>query len=160
MDILWAGWRSAYISSLGEPAADCLFCALAGREDDEALIVERGDHAYTVLNRYPYVSGHLMIAPYRHAGLPDDLDGNEVADLWRLIGRARRAVDAAMAPQGYNLGANLGRVAGAGVPGHVHFHLVPRWAGDANFMTTVGATRVLPEDLGDTLAKLRAALEA
>ena len=159
MDILWAGWRSTYVAGLDAAPDGCLFCALPDHDDDAALIVERGRHAYTVLNRYPYVTGHLMVTPYRHVAVPDDLSADEVTDLWNLLGRARRAIAASMHPHGFNLGANLGRVAGAGVLDHVHFHLVPRWEGDANFMTSIGGTRVMPEDLSDTLVKVRSALD-
>lgn len=156
-DMLWAGWRSEYIVTAGEPDVDgCLFCRLPSGQDEDALILERGDLAFTVLNRYPYTTGHVMVAPYRHVGGPTDLNGDEQAEVWKLLGNATTAIDSAMHPDGYNLGANLGRVAGAGVPGHFHLHLVPRWSGDANFMTTVGGTRVLPEDLTVTWQRLRA----
>ncbi|GBD84204.1 AP-4-A phosphorylase [bacterium BMS3Abin02] len=157
-DMLWAGWRSEYIVTAGEPDADgCLFCRLPAGDDEETLILERGAFGFAVLNRYPYTTGHVMVAPYRHIEGPAELNADEQADLWRLLGNAMDAIDTAMHPDGYNLGANLGRVAGAGVPGHFHLHLVPRWSGDANFMTTVGDTRVLPEDLTVTWARLRAA---
>ncbi len=113
-----------------------------------------------MLNRYPYSTGHVMIAPYRHAAAPADLTASEIEDVWNLLGDAQAAIEEAMSPAGFNLGANLGRVAGAGVPGHFHLHLVPRWEGDSNFMTTIGATRVIPEDLADTWANLRAAVES
>ncbi len=159
-DLLWAGWRSEYIATAGQPDLDgCLFCRLPAGDDDDALIIERGDLAFTVLNRYPYTTGHLMVAPYRHAAGTTDLSGEEQSELWRLVGNATGAIDSAMQPDGYNLGANIGRVAGAGVPGHFHLHLVPRWSGDANFMTTVGTTRVVPEDLSVTWQRLRDALQ-
>jgi len=156
-DMLWAGWRSEYIANAGKPDADgCLFCRLPAGADEEALILERGSFGFTMLNRYPYTTGHVMVAPFRHIERPADLNADEQAELWRLLGNAMNAIDEAMHPDGYNLGANLGRVAGAGVPGHFHLHLVPRWSGDANFMTTVGDTRVLPEDLTVTWTRLRA----
>jgi len=159
-DTLWAGWRSEYIASIGEPDIDgCLFCRLPAGSDKDALILERGEFGFTVLNRYPYTTGHVMVAPYRHAEGPTKLEPDEQIDLWRLAGNAMKTIDATMRPDGYNLGANLGRVAGAGVPGHFHLHLVPRWSGDANFMTTVGATRVLPEDLTVTWQRLREQLD-
>lgn len=160
MDILWAGWRSEYITSpeLQDDDAACLFCHLPELPDAEGLIVERGDRAFTVLNRYPYTTGHFMVTQYRHLPSPADLDADEQAEVWRLMTRAMGALDTALGPHGYNLGANLGRVAGAGVPGHLHLHVVPRWRGDTNFMTAVGETRVLPEDLEVTWSRIRAAL--
>jgi ATP adenylyltransferase len=156
-DMLWAGWRSEYVSSPDDQDA-CLFCRLPDGSDSDTLIVERGTEAFTALNRYPYTTGHVMVAPYRHVARPTDLIADEQSDMWRLLDRVTRAIDEAMAPDGYNLGANIGRVAGAGVPGHFHLHLVPRWAGDANFMTTVGETRVVPEDLDVTWGHIRRAL--
>ena len=114
---------------------------------------------FTALNRYPYTTGHVMIAPLRHVAEPGDLSAGERIELWAFLSVAQRAIQQAMSPDGFNLGANLGRVSGAGVLGHFHMHLVPRWEGDANFMTSVGATRVIPEDLADTWENLRAALE-
>jgi len=157
MEHLWAGWRSTYIKEAGDPDPDgCLFCRLPDQPDRESLIVARGATAFTALNRYPYTTGHVMIAPFRHVAEPGALDHAERTELWEALAGAQRAIQAAMAPAGFNLGANLGRVAGAGVPGHFHLHLVPRWEGDANFMTAVGSTRVLPEDLLDTWERLRA----
>jgi ATP adenylyltransferase len=160
MDYLWAGWRSTYIKGASEPDPEgCLFCRLPLQEDGESLILARGKTVFTVLNRYPYTTGHLMIAPFRHVAEPGDLDDAERSELWESLAAAQSALRVAMAPDGFNVGANLGRVAGAGVPGHFHLHLVPRWNGDTNFMTAVGSTRVLPEDLADTWDQLRAELE-
>ena len=156
---LWAGWRSRYVRSADEEnEAGCLFCRLPGEDDATALILERGALAFSVLNRFPYSTGHLMVSQYRHVGDPADLTAAEAEEVWRLVVRARRACGAAVKPDGFNLGANLGRIAGAGVPDHLHFHLVPRWAGDTSFMTTVGETRVVPEDLAVTWELLREAL--
>lgn len=161
MDHLWAGWRSTYIKEAGRPDPDgCLFCRLPDQPDGESLVLRRRGSAYVALNRYPYTTGHVMIAPFRHVAEPADLAESEVLELWRLTAEIQAAVEETMSPDGFNLGANLGRVAGAGVPGHFHLHLVPRWSGDANFMTTVGETRVLPEDLADTWEKLRAKLSS
>ena len=159
MDNLWAGWRSTYIKGAGEAdEGDCLFCRLLNQPDEEALILVRGETVFTVLNRYPYTTGHVMIAPTRHVAEPAGLNKTELLALWEFLAKAQHAIERAMSPAGFNLGANLGRVAGAGVPGHFHLHLVPRWEGDANFMTTIGATRVIPEDLADTYENLRRAL--
>lgn len=161
MEHLWAGWRSRYVRSADEWNREgCLFCRLPGEDDRTALILERGVLGYSVLNRFPYTTGHLMVTQYRHVAEPADLTPEEAADLWRLLVRGRQACGAAMSPEGFNLGANLGRIAGAGVPDHLHFHLVPRWAGDTSFMTTVGEARVLPEDLAGTWESLRRALAA
>ena len=156
---LWAGWRSRYVRSADEEnEAGCLFCRLPGKDDATALILERGALAFSVLNRFPYSTGHLMVSPYRHAGDAADLTPAEAEEVWLLLVRSRRACGVAVKPDGFNLGANLGRIAGAGVPGHLHFHLVPRWAGDTSFMTTVGEIRVVPEDLTVTWVLLREAL--
>ncbi len=162
MDILWAGWRSDYVRSAEAlDAAGCLFCRLAEADsDEEALVLERTGLAFSVLNRFPYTSGHLMVAPYRHVATPKDLAREERLEIWELIARSQRALEAEMSPAGFNLGANIGKVAGAGVPGHFHLHLVPRWAGDTNFMSTVGGTRVVPEALEETWTRIRAALVA
>jgi ATP adenylyltransferase len=159
MDLLWAGWRSAYVRSVDDEATSCLFCGLPDASDEDGLILERGEHAFSLLNRYPYTTGHLMVSQYRHVADPGDLSSAERLDVWELLERGRTAILATMAPRGFNLGANLGRVAGAGIPDHLHFHLVPRWSGDTNFMTSVAATRVLPEDLADTRDRLRRVLD-
>lgn len=159
MDTLWAGWRSRYVRSADEQnEAGCLFCRLPGEDDEAALILERGARAFSVLNRFPYTTGHLMVSQYRHAADLADLTTAEVEEMWHLLVRARRALGEAMKPDGFNLGSNLGRVAGAGVPDHLHLHLVPRWSGDTSFVTTVGETRVIPEDLAVTWRLLREAL--
>ena len=158
-DILWAGWRTAYLESLAGRApgeqSSCLFCGLAAGDDAEGHVLERGERAFSVLNLFPYTSGHVMVAPFRHVAGPGDLEPDEVGDLWRLVVRAEQALEATYSPDGYNLGVNLGRAGGAGVPGHLHVHLVPRYEGDANFMTTVAGTRVIPESIESTWRRLR-----
>ena len=160
MDVLWAGWRSAYMSEVqqGVEAGACLFCELPSGSDEETYIVERGERSYAVLNLYPYTSGHLLIAPYRHAGAPGELATDEQQEMWSLLARMQAAIDMVLDPHGYNLGVNQGRAGGAGVPGHFHLHVVPRWSGDANFMTATANARILPEPLEDTWARLREAL--
>jgi ATP adenylyltransferase len=153
---LWAPWRLEYIGSADEQEG-CIFCRALEGSDDEGLVVQRGSRAFVLLNRFPYASGHLMIAPVRHLGELTDLDDEEVLELHRLVGRALAALAETYGPQGYNLGWNLGRIAGAGVTDHVHLHVVPRWAGDTNFMPVLADVKVLPEHLADSREKLAAA---
>jgi ATP adenylyltransferase len=159
LERLWAGWRASYIAGIeSAPRPDgCLFCGLLALADDEAMILERAEHSFTVMNAYPYTSGHVMVAPLRHVASITDLDATEAAALMHATQRATAAVARTYAPEGINVGANIGRAAGAGVPGHVHVHVLPRWNGDTNFMTAVAETRVLPESLRLSYDKLRAA---
>jgi ATP adenylyltransferase len=144
-----------YIDQAREGPEGCLFCDLAGRADDEAMVLAREQRAFAVMNAYPYNPGHLMVAPVRHVADLDDIDVDELIETGRLLQRAVAALREEMSPDGFNLGMNLGKVAGAGVPGHLHWHVVPRWDGDTNFMPVVGQTKVLPEALEDTYRKLR-----
>jgi ATP adenylyltransferase len=154
---LWAPWRLEYVAGASE-ATGCIFCEKpAAGNDDQALIAHRGTHAYVLLNLYPYTSGHLMVAPYRHLAEPGDLDADERAELWELFDQSLAALRDVMAPHGFNAGLNLGRVAGAGVEGHLHLHVVPRWNGDTNFMPVLADIRVIPEHLSRTLEKVRGA---
>jgi ATP adenylyltransferase len=158
MDILWAPWRMVYVSQAGN-TADCLFCAALGGTDDEAHgVLLRGELAFLILNAFPYASGHVMAAPVRHVGSIEELSDEENLALMQLARRAVLAIRAAYAPDGFNLGANLGRAAGAGVEGHLHLHVVPRWSGDTNFMPVIGAVRVVPESLEETFRRVRAHL--
>ena len=156
---LWSPWRMAYIESAKdapEEADGCFLCDKPELGDDEkALIVARSEAAFVLLNTYPYSPGHLMVAPFRHVGELEELTDAELLDANHLLQRSIRALTAAMGPHGFNVGLNLGRVAGAGVPGHAHWHVVPRWNGDTNFMTVLGDVRVLPESLEATYAKLK-----
>ncbi|HEX9456336.1 MAG TPA: HIT domain-containing protein [Candidatus Acidoferrum sp.] len=159
MDYLWTPWRYRYMAEAAGQQTGCIFCsALEKKDDAETLIVFRGKKNFILLNRYPYTSGHVMIVPYAH--IPDlkDCDAETLAEMMLLAQRAEGALAAAYKPDGFNLGMNLGRAAGAGVTGHVHLHVLPRWIGDANFMSVVGETRVEPEDLRTTYEKLRKAL--
>jgi len=150
---LWAPWRLEYVQGADE-LPGCLFCLAAEGDDEQRLVVHRGRAAFVLLNRFPYASGHLMVAPLRHEGDFAELDDGEVTEIHRLAGQGIGALAEAFAPQGYNLGWNLGRVAGAGVVDHVHLHVVPRWAGDTNFMPVLADVKVLPEHLAETRAKL------
>ena len=134
----------------------CVFCAHLDESDDEAShILHRGITAFVILNAYPYNTGHLMVAPLRHVGELHELEPDERAELMELTTRSTEIIRAAMGAHGFNIGMNLGQVAGAGIPGHLHVHVVPRWGGDTNFMPVVGDTKVLPEMIADTDAKLR-----
>jgi len=155
---LWSPWRMRYIEQAKDEGedAECFLCSKPRQGDDaKASILARAESAYVVLNAFPYNPGHLMVAPFRHVGELEDVNDQELIDSGRLLQRSVRALKEAMAPDGFNGGLNLGRVAGAGVPGHLHWHLVPRWNGDTNFMPVLGETRVLPESLGETYAKLK-----
>ena len=159
LDRLWAGWRSSYIESINAeppPPDGCLFGRLLAMDDTDAMILERSHHWFAVMNAYPYTSGHVMVAPNRHVASITDLDADEAAALMHGMQRATVAIDAVYRPEGINVGANIGRAAGAGVPGHVHMHVLPRWNGDTNFMTAVAEARVLPEGLRHSYDKLRA----
>jgi ATP adenylyltransferase len=162
VDRIWSPWRMAYIQAAKEQGEDggCIFCDLPAEGDDErTMILARGELAFVIVNSFPYNPGHLMVAPFRHVGAFTSLEAAELADVDALVARSIRALEQEMEPHGYNLGMNLGRVAGAGIPDHVHWHLVPRWNGDTNFMPVVGQTRVLPELLEETYARLRPRFE-
>ena len=160
MKRLWAGWRMAYVEKTGRTPG-CLFCGLARRKPSpENLVLERTDDYLIVLNAFPYNCGHLMVAPLRHRGYLATLTGAERSAVWEGLARCETALRRAYRPHGINVGLNLGRPAGAGVVGHVHFHLVPRWSGDTNFMPVTADTRVLPESLDRTYARLQEALAA
>jgi ATP adenylyltransferase len=157
LERLWADWRSAYVSGETTKSVGCVICNLVNATDDtEALVLERTADTITVMNLYPYGSGHIMVAPVRHEPAFDDLTDDENIAIARAQLRALRAIRAAYEPEGVNVGANLGRAAGAGVPGHLHVHLLPRWSGDTNFMTSIGEARVLPESLRTGYDKLKA----
>jgi ATP adenylyltransferase len=144
-----------YIQAARGDDESCLFCELVKRDDDEAaLVLARVDGAFAMLNAYPYNPGHVMVAPRRHVAELEGLDDGEALECHRLLARSLAVLREEMSPDGFNVGMNLGRVAGAGVPGHLHWHAVPRWNGDTNFMPVTGGTRVLPEALEDTFRKL------
>jgi ATP adenylyltransferase len=161
---LWMPHRMAYIKGENKPAEadepDCPFCRIPGLPDAEALIVARGSLVYAVLNLYPYNSGHLMVCPYRHVADYTELDDAESAELAKLTRQAMRTLRTASGAQGFNIGMNMGGVAGAGIAAHLHQHVVPRWGGDANFMPVVGRTKVLPQLLADTRELLAGAWPA
>jgi len=156
---LWATWRMSYIESARTPDEGCLFCRKPNEGDDRrALVLERQRSCFTLLNAYPYNAGHLMVAPFRHVDSFAGLSADERMDLLQLLARAETALRREYRPHGFNMGVNLGEAAGAGVLGHLHAHLVPRWQGDLNFMGAVGDTKVLPEGLDSTFERLERAL--
>lgn len=164
MERLWAAWRSAYVTAAadGKPTLEgegSLFRQIleSGLPDEKTRIVWRGEHNFAILNAYPYTSGHVLVMPYREVGELEDLRDDEAAEMWSAVTSAVEAIKAAYRPHGINIGLNLGEAAGAGLPSHLHVHVLPRWSADSNFMTAVAETRVLPESLDDAWRKLRAA---
>lgn len=156
MEHLFAGWRAQFVAGTERPLG-CVFCSIGAEPDNDDLhyVVARGKLSFVVMNLYPYTSGHLMVVPLAHLGELSGIDGELANEMLGLVRRAHDALVSAYHPEGINVGMNLGRAAGAGIADHVHIHLVPRWSGDANFMSTVAETRVLPETLSDSLVKLR-----
>jgi ATP adenylyltransferase len=157
MDHIWTPWRYQYLKEAesGE-RPECFFCDAVNRKDDHAtLVVHRGKTVFIILNRFPYTSGHVMIVPYDHVGDLGSADPEALSEMMQLAPRVESAFRALYKPDGMNIGMNLGRAGGAGVVGHIHLHALPRWFGDSNFMTVVGETRVLPEDLDTTYTRLR-----
>jgi ATP adenylyltransferase len=150
LERLWTPHRMAYIKAGGEKSDECPFCVAPSRSDDESLIVARGKVVYAVLNLYPYNPGHLLICPYRHVADYPELTAPETLELAEFTQHAMRVIRGVSGAHGFNIGMNQGSVAGAGVAGHLHQHIVPRWGGDANFMPIIGRTKVLPQLLGDT----------
>ena len=160
MRTLWAPWRAEYIYCAGGQQSTsrrhCLFCNLLKSKDDAAnLIIYRGQRAFIVMNRFPYNNGHVMVAPTRHVATLEKLSAEEGAELFGLVQKSLAVLRRGLKPQGFNVGANLGRVAGAGVAGHLHIHVVPRWQGDVNFMPLLAETKVISEHLSETYDRLR-----
>jgi ATP adenylyltransferase len=158
MDYLWTPWRYRYVTE-AKNQSGCVFCnAFQDNRDDEWLIVRRAVKNFIILNRYPYTAGHVMIVPYLHTADFASLERETAAEMMLLTQQVQAAIDDVYHPDGFNLGMNLGRSAGAGIADHLHMHLLPRWTGDTNFMTTVGETRLEPEELSVTYTRLRQAL--
>jgi ATP adenylyltransferase len=158
MDYLWSPWRYRYVST-ASPEEACLFCRVAGETaDKQNYVVLRAERNFVILNRYPYTSGHVMIAPYAHVASLEAAETGVLEEMMRLAQRAESALRGIYRPDGFNAGFNIGRCAGAGIAGHIHMHVLPRWLGDVSFMTAVGETRVLPEDLEVTYERVSAAL--
>lgn len=155
MKIFWAPWRMKYIKSFGEKRDECIFCSKPKENrDEENLILYRGERGFIILNRFPYNSGHLMVAPYRHVRELEELSEDELLELMKLLIMSIKALKEEYKPEGFNVGANIGRVAGAGIEGHIHFHVVPRWGGDTSFMSVLSETKIIPELLEETYRRL------
>jgi len=156
MNYLWSPWRMKYIQSHSELEGSCPFCYLLTQNDGpENLILHRDEHVFVILNRFPYTSGHLMVVPFEHKSTFEDLSNEILAELMQTTTICMRLLRKLYNPQAFNLGANIGEAAGAGIADHVHMHIVPRWSGDTNFMSSLGQTRVLPEELEETYRRLR-----
>ncbi len=159
MDYLWTPWRYAYVTG-AEQANGCIFCNAPKESDQKALIVHRGIQCYVILNTYPYTNGHLMIVPYAHLDELQKLSADTAQEMMSLSQRLEGVLRSLYRPDGINLGMNLGKAAGAGVDGHIHMHILPRWVADANFVSVIGETRVLPEALEVTWERIRQALQS
>ncbi len=158
MDYLWTPWRYAYVST-AEKTTGCVFCAAPKEDDAKALIVHRGRHCYVILNRYPYTPGHVMVVPYEHLDELRKLSADAANEMMALSQRMETVLRELYRPDGINLGMNIGKAAGAGIAGHIHMHVLPRWVADANFVSVVGETRILPETLEVTWEKMKTSLE-
>lgn len=161
-DRLWAPWRLEYIEreTTGKPGNGCIFVDLPQASDDRKnLILYRGQTAFVMLNAFPYTNGHLMVAPYRHTADMNELEDDELLEINQLVAKSLAWIRATYHPDGFNIGVNLGSAAGAGIPDHIHWHIVPRWGGDTNFMTTVGEVRVLPQSLEESYDRLMLAVK-
>lgn len=157
MEYLWTPWRMAYIKSEKKPVEGCVFCNKVrhSEKDDTEHVITRANYSLLTLNRFPYTNGHLMVVPYEHITSQEDMNTDALTELMVMINRAMRVLREYANPPAFNLGANIGSAAGAGIAEHYHFHIVPRWGGDANFMTTVGNTRVIPDTLDNTYRDLK-----
>lgn len=154
MDYVWTPWRYAYISTASK-VEGCVFCELPKKTDEEALIVHRAEHCYIILNAFPYTSGHVMVVPHAHLDQLQKLPRDAAGEMMALSQKMEGVLRAVYKPDGINLGMNIGAAAGAGIAGHIHMHILPRWVADANFVSVVGETRILPEDLRTTWKRLR-----
>lgn len=153
-EILWAPWRMEYI--LGEKESGCIFCTRINQDNDqENLILLRGKNNFVIMNKYPYNNGHLMVVPNRHTSEFDSLSDPEKLEMMNLVSKSMNVLKKTVNPDGFNVGMNIGKIAGAGIDDHLHFHIVPRWAADTNFMPVVGQTKIISEDLGETWERLK-----
>ncbi len=157
--ILWSPWRYQYIRSTVKPRKECIFCEIPKMRDEDVYLLYRGKYSYVVLNAYPYNNGHLMVIPYHHVDTIEKLTMEELMEMMELTKKSLSVLRRAFNPDGFNIGINIGRAAGAGVAGHVHIHVVPRWVGDANFMAVIASTKTLPLSLRETYNILRESWE-
>ena len=157
---LWAPWRMPYLRGEAKPVEGCVFCRKIEAEDAAEHVLFRGRHCFVVLNRYPYSNGHLMVVPYAHVGALGQLGDEVLLELVQTVCRAQSVLTQGFGPQGFNVGINEGHAAGAGIEEHIHVHVVPRWEGDANYLTVIGETRVIPQMLDQTYALLRPLFDA
>ena len=157
---LYAPWRLDYIQAVSDGPKDCFLCTTAKSPelDEQNLVLARSEHCMLMLNKYPYVNGHLLVAPYRHAPTPVECTPEERSETMELLTLAQQALARAMNPQGFNIGFNIGKCSGAGVPGHIHAHIVPRWNGDINFITIIGNVRIIPQAIEQAYAQLKSAI--
>lgn len=158
MDYLWTPWRYAFVSK-ADKIEGCIFCEAPKKSDEEAGIVHRGQHCFIVVNAFPYTTGHVMIVPYQHVDQLQSLPEAASQEMMALCQKTESVLRELYRPEGINLGMNIGKAAGAGIAGHIHMHMLPRWLADANFMSVIGETRVLPESLDQTWSRLRAAFQ-
>ncbi len=157
MENLWSPWRMKYVTDTGKPG-ECIFCSYPKMPDGvDNLIAHRGKSAFVILNRYPYTSGHVMVVPFLHVPSIEDLTGKTRAEMFEMVNETLGVLRVVYSPEGFNVGINLGSAAGAGIAEHAHIHIVPRWAGDTNFMSSTGETRVIPEDLEITFQRISSA---
>ncbi len=157
MNILWAPWRKIYIRGMKMP--ECVFCDIQNdRHPDQSIIIYKGKFHFVVLNKYPYTSGHCMVVPYCHISRIAELKEEALVEWWKLTDQTMQWIQKAMKPQGFNLGLNVGKTAGAGIENHLHFHIIPRWSGDTNFMTTVNQTRIQSQTLEETCLEIKNAI--
>lgn len=156
MDRLWAPWRAKYVTGLSKKNKGCIFCKITKEKNDRKnYIVLRTEYSFAVLNIFPYNNGHILIVPYRHAGVLSKFTNKEKKDLWMLLELTQKLLDRVLKPRGYNIGINIGKISGAGFPGHLHIHLVPRWSGDVNFMPVITGTKVVSQSLRMLFTKLK-----
>ena len=159
MDVLWAPWRARYVERAARGESRCIFCEAARGRDEDHLVVYRSRHSIAMLNLYPYNTAHTMVAPLRHVPSIELLSDEELLDLFKTVALVMKGIRREYSPHGFNIGINVGRVAGAGIESHVHVHVVPRWSGDTNFMPVVAGTKVIPEDLRTTWVRVKRGIE-
>ncbi len=155
LEVLFAPWRYSYVVRASQEKHECIFCRALREDEDEALVLVRSRRAFVMMNLYPYNTGHVMVAPVRHVASLEELEDDELLELMKLVKLSLKAIRDVLSPHGFNVGVNIGRVAGAGIEDHVHVHVVPRWSGDTNFMPVVAGVKVIPQDVRETYRRLK-----